>query len=91
MPSPIRPRLSLSDVLQTLYEATGTSRRVDASALARSLGVSPTRVGEALVTLDRRGLVDAAHARLTMRGLAVAASLAGGASPARLDLQDHAA
>ena len=46
----------------------------------RGCRVTPTRAGQALLALERAGLVDASRARLTMRGLVAAARLgaAGG-------------
>lgn len=46
-----------------------------ADNLAGRIGATPTAVAEALLHLERRGLVDAGRARLTMRGLAAAAAL----------------
>lgn len=61
------------DVLDVLY--TQAHVPSDASSLALHLGVTPTRVAEALIHLERRGMADANRARLTLRGLAAAASL----------------
>jgi hypothetical protein len=47
----------------------------DAGSLARVLGRSPTECATVLVRLDALGLCDATRARLTFRGLAIAASL----------------
>ena len=48
---------------------------IDASALARRLGVSTSAVMANLRALDARGLVWAARCRLTLTGLATAARL----------------
>jgi len=89
------PTVRSSRVLEALYRLSGegddAGAPLDASGLGRVLGVSPTRAAEALVRLEHLGLVDAARARLTLRGLAVAAALVGGAPPARLDLGERAA
>jgi DNA-binding GntR family transcriptional regulator len=88
------PTVRSSRVLEALYRLSGegdAGAPLDASGLGRALGVSPTRAAEALVRLEHLGLVDAARARLTLRGLAVAAALVGGAPPARLDLGERAA
>ncbi len=61
------------DVLDALY--TRTDAPSDASTLALHLGVTPTRVAEALLHLERRGMADASRARLTLRGLAAASAL----------------
>ena len=61
------------DVLDVLY--TRAHVPSDASSLALYLGVSPTRVAEALLHLEKRGMVDAIKVRLTLRGLTAAASL----------------
>ncbi len=62
--------------LDTLYLLHSENLRVDASAIARRIGARPTEVAHALIHLESRGLVDAAQARLTMAGLAVAAAFA---------------
>lgn len=61
------------DVLDVLY--TRAHVPSDASSLALYLGVSPTRVAEALLHLEKRGMADATKVRLTLRGLTAAASL----------------
>jgi Mn-dependent DtxR family transcriptional regulator len=64
------------ETLDSLLVLHGLNVRVDAGALARRLGVRPTEVAHALVHLERRGLADAATARLTLAGLAAATALA---------------
>lgn len=61
-------------VLGALYRLSPTQARIDASALARRLGTSPTEAALALVRLEQLGLADASRARLTLRGLVVAAT-----------------
>jgi hypothetical protein len=70
-------------ILYALYCFSRDTCQIDASALARSCGVSATRAAEAMVELERAGLVDASRARLTLLGLARAVSLGrcGGGSP----------
>jgi hypothetical protein len=71
-------------ILYALFCFSRDTCAIDASALARSCGVSATRAADALVELERTGLVDASKARLTMLGLARAAALGkhGSGSPA---------
>ena len=61
------------DVLDVLY--TRAHVPSDASSLALHLGVTPTKVAEALLHLEERGMADATRARLTLRGLAAASAL----------------
>ncbi len=63
-------------VLDVLYTLSPTQARLNAGTLARRLGVAPHEAACALVHLEQRGLADAGRARLTLRGLAVAAALA---------------
>jgi hypothetical protein len=62
-------------VLRVLYELARCDRPAHAGALAAELGVARTLAASALVRLDAEGLVRAEHARLTMRGLVLAARL----------------
>lgn len=64
-------------ILFALFCLSRDTRHIDASELARAAGISPTGAAEALVVLERAGLVDASRARLTMLGLARAAKLSG--------------
>jgi DNA-binding transcriptional ArsR family regulator len=75
-------------ILFALFCLSRDTRHIDATELASLAGVSPTVAGQALVLLERAGLVDATRARLTMLGLARAAKLAAtsGGQP-RLDLR----
>lgn len=63
-------------VLGALYLLSPMQARIDASSLAHRLGTSPTEAALALLRLERLGLVDASRPRLTLRGLAVAATAA---------------
>jgi hypothetical protein len=62
-------------ILYALYCFSRDTCQIDATELARSVGVSATQAAEALVALERAGLVDATRARLTMPGLARAAAM----------------
>lgn len=62
-------------VLRVLYELAQCDRPAHAGALGAELGVARTLAAAALVRLDDAGLVRAEHARLTMRGLVLAARL----------------
>ncbi|MBO6939867.1 MAG: hypothetical protein JJ863_33150 [Deltaproteobacteria bacterium] len=61
------------DVLDVLYTQAHVAS--DATTLALHLGVTPTRVAEALLHLETRGMADASKARLTLQGLAAASAL----------------
>jgi hypothetical protein len=63
--------------LFALFCLSRDTRHIDATEIARAAGISPTVAAEALVVLERAGLVDATRARLTMLGLARAAKLSG--------------
>lgn len=62
-------------ILFALYCFSRDTCRIDATQLARSVGVTATQAAKALVELERAGLVDATRARLTMLGLAKAVAL----------------
>jgi DNA-binding IclR family transcriptional regulator len=62
-------------ILYALYCFSRDTCHIDATELARTVGVSATQAAEALVALERAGLVDATRARLTMPGLARAAAM----------------
>jgi len=76
-------------ILFALYCLSRDTCHIDATSLAQVAGVSATMAGEALISLERSGLVDATRARLTMLGLARAARLsaAGSGGAPRLDLR----
>jgi Mn-dependent DtxR family transcriptional regulator len=66
----------LASLLIALLDLAENDIPASAGALATRVGdLRPTEVAEALLVLERRGLVDAGRARLTFAGLAVAASL----------------
>jgi hypothetical protein len=75
--------LVAQQLLVALFEMSRDTRRISAGTLGKAVGITPARAALALLTLERAGLVDAARARLTMRGL-VAAARSGqlSASPA---------
>ncbi len=62
-------------VLFAVYDLASADLPAHAGRIATEVGLSPTAVGEILLHLERRGLVDAGRARLTMRGLAIAHAL----------------
>lgn len=62
-------------VLLAVHDLARADLPAEAGAIARVVGHSATECAAALVHLDERGLCDASRARLTMRGLVVAASL----------------
>jgi Mn-dependent DtxR family transcriptional regulator len=72
----------LLDVLASLFHLARSGHPAHAGAIARRLGVSPSLAAEALVRLEQLGLCDAARARLTLRGLAVASMQAAAAARA---------
>ncbi|MGE0328843.1 MAG: hypothetical protein AB7S68_41390 [Polyangiaceae bacterium] len=65
-----------SQVLVELYQQSRDTRRPNSLSLGRALDLSRAETAEALLRLEARGLVDAGRARLTMRGLDIAAQLA---------------
>ena len=74
---------------QTLYALfclSRDTRHISAASLAAVLGITPTQAASALVELERKGLVDASRARLTMLGLAAAARIGSAAGGPKLDL-----
>ena len=64
-------------VLFTILEEllTRGERRTDAGHLAQVCGTTRTYIAEALLHLDRKGLVDASTSRLTLAGLGAASAL----------------
>ncbi|MEM9074706.1 MAG: hypothetical protein AAGE52_39790 [Myxococcota bacterium] len=61
-------------ILEVLRRREGA--RTTVGDLVFALHASATEVADALVQLDRKGLVDAGRVRLTMMGLAAASALA---------------
>jgi hypothetical protein len=79
-------------ILVALYCLSRDTCHIDATSLGRTAGVSATAAAEALVNLERAGLVDASRARLTMLGLARAARIeAAGGGGRRIDLRASSA
>ncbi|MCG8557185.1 MAG: MarR family transcriptional regulator [Proteobacteria bacterium] len=74
--------------LYALFELARADRPAQAGVIAEAIGSTPSVVARALVELEQEGLVDATRARLTMRGLAVAAALENDAKPPRLDIPE---
>jgi hypothetical protein len=74
-------------VLYALFCLSRETRHIDASSIAATLGLTPTRAAAALLALERAGLVDASRARLTMLGLASAVRLGPAAGGPRVDLR----
>jgi hypothetical protein len=63
------------NILHALFCLSRDTRHISATTLAAVAGITPTRAGQALLALERAGLVDASRARLTMRGLVAAARI----------------
>jgi hypothetical protein len=76
----------LHDTLLAVFELSRANLHIDASSIARAVGLTPTAAATALLELERSGLVDASRARLTMAGLVVAVSSNRGPARVRLDL-----
>ena len=75
-------------ILFALFCLSRDTRHIDAAELGRAVEVSVTQAAEALLALERAGLVDASRARLTMLGLARAARvMASGGGQPRVDLR----
>ena len=66
-------RQTLFMVLDVLLDRA--ELRTDAGHLAKRCGVTRTQIAEALLHLDRKGLVDASRVKLTLSGLAAANAL----------------
>jgi Mn-dependent DtxR family transcriptional regulator len=62
-------------VLRMLYQFARDDAGADAAGLARELGISDQRAALALSDLEAAGLADAARARLTLQGLAMAVNV----------------
>jgi len=61
-------------ILYALFCLSRDTRRISATTLSEAAGCTATQAADALVALERAGLVDATRARLTMLGLAKAAA-----------------
>ncbi len=62
-------------VLRLLLDLAKHDRAAHVGTIARQLDIGRTQAADALVRLDRAGLVRAEHARLTMSGLVIATRL----------------
>jgi hypothetical protein len=62
-------------VLYALFCLSRATLPIDTTAIAEAAGLSTMAAGQALLRLEKAGLVDASRARLTMLGLAKAAAL----------------
>lgn len=72
------------EVLIALFRLSRDTRHISARTLADEVLGTPTQIGEALVQLERLGVVDATRARLTMKGLVLATQLGAGSGGPRL-------
>jgi hypothetical protein len=72
------------DVLIVLFQLSRDTQHISAQTLAEAVHHTPTQTGAALVRLERRGLVDATRARLTMMGLMLATRLGAGSGGPRV-------
>jgi hypothetical protein len=61
--------------LLALFDLAREDMPADAGSVARVTGRTPTDCATAIVRLDALGLCDATRARLTFRGLVIAAAL----------------
>lgn len=59
-------------ILVTLYRSASRGRILTESSLSAETEIAPEKLTELLGRLDRAGYVDAAQARLTLSGFAVA-------------------
>ena len=85
---PVKPSFGLTaverDVLIVLFQLSRDTQHISAQTLAEAVEKTPTQTGAALVGLEHAGLVDATRARLTMKGLVVAAQLGAGTGGPRI-------
>ena len=65
----------IAQVLDILHQNQVRGVPSDAGRIARRLGYTATEVAEVLLDLDRKGLVDATRACLTMGGFVAATAL----------------
>jgi hypothetical protein len=72
------------EVLIALFRLSRDTQHISARTLADEVSCTPTQTGAALVTLEQKGVVDASRARLTMKGLVLAAQLGAGSGGPRL-------
>jgi hypothetical protein len=74
-------------ILYALFALSRDTLPIDAARLGAAVGVGATRAAEALVHLERSGLVDASRARLTMLGLAKAMAAGADLGGRSIDLE----
>jgi len=81
-------RIALSaierEVLIALFRLSRDTQHISARTLADEASGTPTQTGAALVALEQKGVVDATRARLTMKGLVLAAQLGAGSGGPRV-------
>lgn len=65
-------------VLHAIFHLSQATAAIDATAIARQTGLSPSAAATACLALESDGLVDATRARLTMLGLARACATGAG-------------
>ena len=66
---------AILSTIDSLYILQSSCVSPEVGGLARRAGLTPTAVAEALLHLEKRGLVDGSGVRLTMPGLVAAAAL----------------
>lgn len=72
------------EVLIALFRMSRDTLHISARTLADEVSCTPTQTGAALVSLEQKGVVDATRARLTMKGLVLAAQLGAGSGGPRV-------
>ena len=72
------------EVLVALFRLSRDTQHISAQTLALEVSSTPTQTGAALVQLEQLGVVDASRARLTMKGLVLAAQLGAGSGGPRM-------
>jgi hypothetical protein len=72
------------EVLIALFRLSRDTQHISARTLADEVSCTPTQTGAALVSLEAKGVVDATRARLTMKGLVLAAQLGAGSGGPRV-------
>jgi hypothetical protein len=72
------------EVLIALFRLSRDTLHISARTLADEVSGTPTQIGSALVSLEHKGVVDASRARLTMKGLVLAAQLGAGSGGPRV-------
>lgn len=76
------------EVLIALFRLSRDTQHISARTIADEItdevSCTPTQTGAALVSLEHKGVVDASRARLTMKGLVLAAQLGAGSGGPRV-------